>query len=136
AAQGVTEGSETHRRLRLRVLGAGALASVGLAFALAAPRWSTRLIDLGPSIYARDRKSTRLNSSHGSISYAVFCLKKKKQKSITAQPEAYLRETPVRTPPATRPCPLARASTVIAVLTRAIAAYTSTGRCHALTTIT
>src|SRR2546422_5066370 len=28
----------------------------------------------------RDRKSTRLNSSHGYISYAVFCLKKKKQK--------------------------------------------------------
>src|SRR6266542_2756142 len=28
---------------------------------------------------ARDRKSTRLNSSHGSISYAVFCLKKKKK---------------------------------------------------------
>src|SRR5688572_31383114 len=31
----------------------------------------------------RDRKSTRLNSSHSQISYAVFCLKKKKQK-ITA----------------------------------------------------
>src|SRR5690348_17422774 len=29
---------------------------------------------------AEDRKSTRLNSSHPSISYAVFCLKKKKQK--------------------------------------------------------
>src|SRR4051812_47806180 len=29
------------------------------------------------SISARDRKSTRLNSSHMSISYAVFCLKKK-----------------------------------------------------------
>src|SRR5699024_11726908 len=29
---------------------------------------------------ARDRKSTRLNSSHVSISYAVFCLKKKKNK--------------------------------------------------------
>src|SRR5947207_5651967 len=29
---------------------------------------------------ARDRKSTRLNSSHTVISYAVFCLKKKKQK--------------------------------------------------------
>src|SRR5690348_17743683 len=29
----------------------------------------------------RDRKSTRLNSSHPSISYAVFCLKKKKKKS-------------------------------------------------------
>src|SRR6266542_5144154 len=28
---------------------------------------------------SKDRKSTRLNSSHGSISYAVFCLKKKKQ---------------------------------------------------------
>src|SRR2546429_1090661 len=28
--------------------------------------------------YYRDRKSTRLNSSHGYISYAVFCLKKKK----------------------------------------------------------
>src|SRR2546429_3539374 len=31
----------------------------------------------------RDRKSTRLNSSHGYISYAVFCLKKKKQKLPT-----------------------------------------------------
>src|SRR2546422_4545534 len=29
----------------------------------------------------RDRKSTRLNSSHGYISYAVFCLKKKKHKN-------------------------------------------------------
>src|SRR2546422_7457663 len=29
-------------------------------------------------IVRRDRKSTRLNSSHGYISYAVFCLKKKK----------------------------------------------------------
>src|SRR2546427_9372896 len=30
-----------------------------------------------------DRKSTRLNSSHSQISYAVFCLKKKKNKDIT-----------------------------------------------------
>src|SRR5438309_6810778 len=30
----------------------------------------------------QDRKSTRLNSSHSSISYAVFCLKKKKQESL------------------------------------------------------
>src|SRR5687768_17713565 len=30
-----------------------------------------------------DRKSTRLNSSHGYISYAVFCLKKKKKKKKT-----------------------------------------------------
>src|SRR2546422_8522942 len=32
-----------------------------------------------------DRKSTRLNSSHGYISYAVFCLKKKKNKQETAE---------------------------------------------------
>src|SRR5256886_7734228 len=31
-----------------------------------------------------DRKSTRLNSSHSQISYAVFCLKKKKQEEIPA----------------------------------------------------
>src|SRR3712207_8106980 len=31
----------------------------------------------------RDRKSTRLNSSHANISYAVFCLKKKKKKLIS-----------------------------------------------------
>src|SRR5207245_7723949 len=44
-----------------------------------------------------DRKSTRLNSSHGSISYAVFCLKKKKKRrsaltltltaALTAKPD-------------------------------------------------
>src|SRR5690348_17406776 len=33
-----------------------------------------------------DRKSTRLNSSHPSISYAVFCLKKKKKKKTPKQP--------------------------------------------------
>src|SRR5437667_6414717 len=33
-----------------------------------------------PSRSIRDRKSTRLNSSHITISYAVFCLKKKKKK--------------------------------------------------------
>src|SRR2546422_7605777 len=32
-----------------------------------------------PQFSGRDRKSTRLNSSHGYISYAVFCLKKKKK---------------------------------------------------------
>src|SRR5258707_7321320 len=32
-------------------------------------------------VNSRDRKSTRLNSSHANISYAVFCLKKKKKKS-------------------------------------------------------
>src|SRR3712207_7582274 len=33
----------------------------------------------GPLGLAEDRKSTRLNSSHANISYAVFCLKKKKR---------------------------------------------------------
>src|SRR5258708_28135164 len=38
--------------------------------------------------YAEDRKSTRLNSSHQIISYAVFCLKKKKKKIETViQPQ-------------------------------------------------
>src|SRR6266550_6567176 len=42
------------------------------AFSLAVP------ITVKPR--SSDRKSTRLNSSHGYISYAVFCLKKKKKK--------------------------------------------------------
>src|SRR5699024_11286987 len=36
-----------------------------------------RVIGLDPAHIVQDRKSTRLNSSHVSISYAVFCLKKK-----------------------------------------------------------
>src|SRR3712207_8561188 len=53
----------------------------------------TRCLDEHPSFYGpvlplstallqRDRKSTRLNSSHANISYAVFCLKKKNKKII------------------------------------------------------
>src|SRR5207245_6338480 len=59
---------EIHRRLAaaLRVLGAPATVAAGRAASL----------DGGPCL---DRKSTRLNSSHGSISYAVFCLKKNKR---------------------------------------------------------
>src|SRR2546430_3652103 len=44
----------------------------------------------------RDRKSTRLNSSHSQISYAVFCLKKKKT-NATARPHERARPT--------MPCP-------------------------------
>src|SRR2546422_5729589 len=40
------------------------------------PGWQKPLRD----VRRLDRKSTRLNSSHGYISYAVFCLKKKKKK--------------------------------------------------------
>src|SRR5258708_20088957 len=41
----------------------------------------------------RDRKSTRLNSSHQIISYAVFCLKKKKSNS----PRRYIESQPTHT---------------------------------------
>src|SRR3712207_8545323 len=37
------------------------------------------VVVVGPGV---DRKSTRLNSSHANISYAVFCLKKKKRNSM------------------------------------------------------
>src|SRR5206468_12475794 len=55
------------RRFRHAVCVAGARTGIKV-------RHELRLGDL------RDRKSTRLNSSHDQISYAVFCLKKKKQK--------------------------------------------------------
>jgi predicted membrane-bound spermidine synthase/Flp pilus assembly protein TadD len=57
AARGVAEHSAEHRRLRVRLLGGAALACVGLATAVAAPRWSTRLIDIGPTIYGRQPMS-------------------------------------------------------------------------------
>src|SRR3712207_8740538 len=41
------------------------------------------------SVPATDRKSTRLNSSHANISYAVFCLKKKKYRT-TLSSSAYI----------------------------------------------
>src|SRR2546427_3186852 len=47
------------------------------------------LVDVARLAHIRDRKSTRLNSSHSQISYAVFCLKKKKTEC--AKPPAALR---------------------------------------------
>src|SRR2546430_12351969 len=45
-----------------------------------------RPVDLRDSAARQaDRKSTRLNSSHSQISYAVFCLKKKKTQNLTRQ---------------------------------------------------
>src|SRR2546427_2307745 len=52
------------------VLGTGALLVLGALVAT----WEAR----NAGSVSRDRKSTRLNSSHSQISYAVFCLKKKK----------------------------------------------------------
>src|SRR3712207_8873358 len=67
-----------------------ALVTAVVVFPASAPRDAPRLdvagaLLLGAGLAAallvlRDRKSTRLNSSHANISYAVFCLKKKKQK--------------------------------------------------------
>src|SRR5216684_7701093 len=53
----------------------GSLASLGFVSRRTVAR-GTPLPSAGPSV-TRDRKSTRLNSSHGYLSYAVFCLKKK-----------------------------------------------------------
>src|SRR2546427_3417153 len=49
----------------------------------------------GPNVPTawRDRKSTRLNSSHSQISYAVFCLKKKKKKSRNTSSADLLKNT-------------------------------------------
>src|SRR5437660_698488 len=64
----------------LGVMLAGMLASGALAVSI--ERIAYRPLRAAP----RDRKSTRLNSSHVAISYAVFCLKKKKKE------EAHLKE--------------------------------------------
>src|SRR5437588_3937191 len=53
------------------------------------PELVTRILDEG----SEDRKSTRLNSSHTVISYAVFCLKKKKKKE---QDETYKVTTRIK----------------------------------------
>src|SRR6266496_5937677 len=49
-------------------------------------RWHS-VAGFGSGSDERDRKSTRLNSSHVEISYAVFCLKKKKQNTRTRKAE-------------------------------------------------
>src|SRR2546422_5691111 len=56
-----------------------ALLVVDLAGELKRTRQALRLRQIEPFGSKGDRKSTRLNSSHGYISYAVFCLKKKKK---------------------------------------------------------
>src|SRR3712207_8560931 len=47
-----------------------------------------------PGAQRRDRKSTRLNSSHANISYAVFCLKKKNQNSTDGRDHYLYSTTP------------------------------------------
>src|SRR2546428_4438619 len=60
---------------------------------------------LAAPLLQRDRKSTRLNSSHDQISYAVFCLKKKKKSLLRPSPDhSRTLQPPCRTPP-TSPSP-------------------------------
>src|SRR2546422_4307594 len=71
--QGIGDDSQLGPVQRDRCL---AFDSDALSTAVLVPPWKAR---------QRDRKSTRLNSSHGYISYAVFCLKKKKKHKIMHQ---------------------------------------------------
>src|SRR2546428_8699902 len=63
--------------------GAKSLENVKTAIDLVAKQIEAAGISIkkNPEIEALDRKSTRLNSSHDQISYAVFCLKKKKHRT-------------------------------------------------------
>src|SRR2546430_3161758 len=51
----------------------------------AALLWLRHWYQMGGSDHVGDRKSTRQNSSHSQISYAVFCLKKKKKRLTSEQ---------------------------------------------------
>src|SRR5690606_40829337 len=61
--------------------GVGGWAGIGLAGGLLSPDNAAAWHGAVDQGRAQDRKSTRLNSSHVKISYAVFCLKKKRQES-------------------------------------------------------
>src|SRR2546430_11799528 len=63
------------------------------------PSAAARACFSGPCATARDRKSTRLNSSHSQISYAVFCLKKKKNHHDHSSCTIVLYCVPIRRAP-------------------------------------
>src|SRR2546429_3742508 len=69
-----SEAAELHRGIVLQILGVhlDGFAFLFIGFAEQEPAADAYVIQ-----HLQDRKSTRLNSSHGYISYAVFCLKKK-----------------------------------------------------------
>jgi spermidine synthase len=75
AARGVAEGSVEHRALQSRVLAGGLLGALTLGAAFTAPGWSTRLIDLGPTIYGRqpmDAAGRRAFLSHRGARQLAF----------------------------------------------------------------
>src|SRR5690554_7129222 len=79
--------SERERRLRFAIPGVGCPATLSVVVVVEPPQQGRRrsvvvvvvvVVNIGWRVVRADRKSTRLNSSHVRISYAVFCLKKKK----------------------------------------------------------
>src|SRR2546429_1656356 len=75
---GLGRGAVVHCRRRAEVVGGGVCRARGAA-ALAAFAPAGEEDDLVGDDLGGGRQSTRLNSSHGYISYAVFCLEKKKK---------------------------------------------------------
>src|SRR2546429_861171 len=68
----------------------GEVRGVGLEAALRTAQ-AARAVEADGDVSELDRKSTRLNSSHGYISYAVFCLKKKKGRSSSERKHIFCR---------------------------------------------
>src|SRR5256886_6295521 len=69
-----------------------------LGLAPARDEFADDRVELLVVLHAVDRKSTRLNSSHSQISYAVFCLKKKKKTQNTVDRSSLLLKRRRRTP--------------------------------------
>jgi predicted membrane-bound spermidine synthase len=74
-SRGVAEGSGADRRIRARVLAGATLGIVALVIGFVGPGWSNRLIDLAPTIYARERMDAttrRLFLSHRGVRQLAF----------------------------------------------------------------
>src|SRR5256884_1561982 len=99
---GVHDGDQNRRRLdgRFQIL----QADPSVALYREISHLKTVLFQILAGVEHGDRKSTRLNSSHGYISYAVFCLKKKKTPTAArgrvARPTRGYPDAPRRPPPA------------------------------------
>src|SRR2546430_11713934 len=92
------QGGEMRQRCRILVMSLGLLLALGMSGPASAQKQGGTL---------RDRKSTRLNSSHSQISYAVFCLKKKK-KNKTSHTQSHDHTTQPNDPTTSHPyitCP-------------------------------
>src|SRR2546427_4685956 len=72
--------------LARRVLPVPGGPTIKTPFGMRPPSFWNLCGSLRNSMISTDRKSTRLNSSHSQISYAVFCLKKKKTKTYECTP--------------------------------------------------